>query len=396
MLEIDPNARYVESDPHLEVLCDQARYERRIGVDLEFIRQSTYFAKLALVQIAVGEQHLLIDPLGDVDLGPLESVMLDPGVCKVLHAPSQDLEIFFHRLGEPPRNIFDTQMAAAMAGLGHQASYSSLVSMVLGVELRHSEGFTDWLRRPLTGTQEAYALDDVRHLFALQERLTEQLEQMGRMSWFVEECSQYEELERYRTPPEELFTQVKSRNKLNPRGLAILRELAIWREEEAMRQDRPRRRVLLDEVLVEIARRAPSDVKTLKRVRELRIRDQGALNSLLDAVKRGQEVPRDDCPRPRRRTRVSRDPSLAVSMLKTAFKVQCDRQNIAPAMVGNASDIERLVRRYFDDPERSEGDPLLKGWRGDLVGGILLEILTGKVGLHLDPESGAPEFHELE
>ncbi|MEL6181464.1 MAG: HRDC domain-containing protein, partial [Myxococcota bacterium] len=257
MLKMDSNALYIETDPHMEVLCDQARYERRVGIDLEFIRQRTYFAKLALVQVAVGEQLFLIDPLGDVDLAPLDSLMVDPNVCKVLHAPSQDLEIFFHRLGEPPCNIYDTQMAAAMVGLGHQVAYSTLVSIQLGVELHHSEGFTDWLQRPLTPNQEAYALDDVRYLFALQDSLSVLLDNMGRRSWFIEECARYEQRERYQAQPEQLYTNVKSRNKLSPQGLAILRELAIWREHEAIHQDRPRRTIVLDEVLVEIARRAP-------------------------------------------------------------------------------------------------------------------------------------------
>ena len=392
MLQFDSDSIYVESTAHLEVLCDQARHARRVGVDLEFIRERSYFAKLALVQIAVEDSVWLIDPLHDaMDLAPLESLMEAPEVCKIMHAPDQDLEIFFHRRNRPPQNIFDTQKAAAMLGMGHQIAYSNLVFKCLGVQLRHSEGFTNWLRRPLTRQQEAYAQDDVRHLFALQARLTERLGQMGRLEWLHEECRHFEDRDRYDKPPDKLFRQVKSRNKLCPRGLAILRELACWREGEAKRRDKLRRAVVLDEVLVSIARSAPRERGALVQLREFRLKDRRSQEEILAAVQRGLEVLDSDCPKPHRGVRLDKKVDLVVDLLKVSLKILCQKQNIASSVVGNAADIERLVRDVVSDQLKAERHSLLQGWRGRMVGSALLKILHGETGIRVN-SSFAPEF----
>lgn len=388
---------YIDNDPLMEQVCDEARYHRRLGIDLEFLRERTYTPRLALVQIAVGDALYLIDPLGDVDLAPLLSVLRDPDVCKVLHASKQDLEILADRIGGHVPNVFDTQIAAAVLGMGNQIAYSALVFKVLGVEVSASQSLTDWLKRPLTEDQERYALDDVRHLFALQAKLSKRLERLGRTAAFEEECAKLERVTGLGPSFERMHEVVKGRGRLNSRGLAVLRELSAWREAEARSLDVPRRRVVSDEVLVEVARREPRSLKQLKTIRLLHRGDLKRFGeALLHAVKLGRETPPEAYPKQRSSAPVPSELRPTIDVLKFVLKIQCEQVDIAAGLVANSSDIERLVAAVYVSGEDLETQPVLRGWRGELVGRRLMEVMEGGVGVRLNPDSGAPEFFALD
>lgn len=380
---------YVTRQHQLDELCAHARACRRVGLDVEFIREHTYRPQIALVQVAVDGECALVDPLGELDLTPLEALVPDPHITKVLHAGTQDLEIFYLRTGAAPRAIFDTQVAAAMLGLGQQVSYGGLVERVLGVSLRKGEAFTNWLQRPLTPAQEQYALSDVQHLLPMHDRMQEQLALLGRGEWLREELTRFEQVELYVPDPRTLYLRVKRCGTLDPRALAVLRELAAWREEEARREDRPRRRILGDEQLVELARRAPRTAEQLAALRGLgpRVaREHG--RALLAAVHQGLAVEDAACPRMERGPRLEPDDQLVVSFLDACLKHLCARMGIDPSMITGAAGLQQLVhdlRRGRLDAERHE---LLSGWRGDQIGRHLLDVLQGRRALRFDPTRG--------
>lgn len=388
---------YVDSD-RLAELCEEARADGRIGLDVEFIREKTYYPQLALIQLAVGESHVLVDPLRDIDLAPLDVLIDDPQVTKILHAGTQDLEIFHQRTGDVPRNIFDTQIAAAMLGLGNQISYGAIVSQVLGIQLEKGESFTNWLRRPLTRKQEKYALDDVVSLLPLHDALLVELDRLGRRAWVEEECERYEETTYYVTEPREIYRKVRRFGTLDPRGQAVLRELAAWREEAAMRRDRPRRNIVSDEVLVELARRKPTRLDEIEQIRGLHPREfQRSGKPLLEAIQTALELPKEEWPYTAPRRKMTSDEELLQNFLDAFLKAECQKQEIAPGMVTNAAGIENLVRAFAEErldqeAEGRDASPLLKGWRRDLVGDRLIAFLHGEVSVRVDPKLKRPVF----
>ena len=385
-------AMYVQTTQELRDLIERARKDGRIGIDLEFIRDRTYFPQLALAQIAVGDTHKLIDPLGPVTLDALDEIVGDPSVVKVLHAAKQDLEIFYLRTKVAPRNVFDTQIAAALLGLGEQISYGGLVSTVVGVHLEKGQSYSNWLRRPLTASQERYALDDVVHLLPAHDRLSAQLEALGRTAWMQAECAQYEDPLTFVPDPSTLYQRVKRFRGLKPAALAVLRELAIWREAEATRRDRPRRSVVGDEVLIEIARECPSRVSALTNTRGLHpeeARKSGA--DLIAAVARGRAVPEEERPQIEARAMVDDDAGLAADLVMACLRIACQGAQIAPTMITNRAGVEQLVVAHRGGGTITD-HPLLKGWRGELVGQHLLAILEGRAAIYLDPASGSPQF----
>lgn len=380
---------YIKTTQALHALIEQARTDGRIGIDLEFIRDRTYFSRLALVQIAVGDTHALIDPLGPVRLDALDALISDPDVVKVLHAGKQDLEIFYQRTQTPPRNVFDTQIAAALLGLGEQISYGGLVSKVVGVTLEKGESYSDWLRRPLTPSQERYALNDVVHLLPAHTRLSERLTALGRVDWMQAECAQYEDAETFAPDPRTVYRRVKGYRKLNRRALAVLRELAIWREEQAMERDRPRRSVAGDEVLLTLARKQPTRTPALTHTRGLHPAErQRSGVALIAAVRRGLAVPDDDCPTTEKRTSIAGDAALAADLLMSGLRVLCQHEAIATSMIAHRADVEALVIAHREGD--ASAHPLLNGWRRALVGDDLLALLEGRAALYLDPTSGQP------
>ena len=361
----------------LDAFCRRLRSTDYITVDTEFMREKTFWPKLCLVQIAGPEEEAAVDPLAEgIDLAPLFGLLDDPDVLKVFHAARQDVEIFHHLTGRIPTPLFDTQVAAMVCGFGESVGYETLISKLAGARVDKSSRFTDWSHRPLTERQLAYALSDVTHLRPAYEKLRRRLARTGRASWLDEEMAILTDPATYTVEPEDAWRRLKVRTD-KPRFLAVLRELAAWREREAQRKDLPRSRVLRDEALLEIASHAPTTVDDLARTRGLgRSVAEGRWGSeLLGAVQRGLDLPVDQCPTAA--PRVEPPPGLApiVELLKVLLKMKCEDEQVATKLVASASDLEAIAA----DDEAAV--PALKGWRRELFGEDALALKHGRLGL---------------
>lgn len=348
-----------------------------IAVDTEFLREKTYAAQLCLVQIAHGEHAAAIDPLSPVlDLAPLHALLANPKTVKVLHAASQDLEIFLQTMGEVPAPVFDTQIAAAVCGHGEQPGYATLVDNMLGLHIDKVSQSTDWSLRPLSERQLEYAIGDVTHLCKIYELLVEQLESQGRNQWIEGEMASLLNPARYRVDPNEAWRRIKIRRPKRE-ALAVLRELAAWRERTAIRRDLPRSWVIGDEALIEIAQHAPSSAEQLSRVRGLksniaRGRDGEAL---LTAVKTALDRPEESWPPlPPKRVPLSGHESL-VALLQALLRLRGETHGVAPRLIANRADLDRIATE--DDPDV----PALSGWRRELFGADALALRAGRLAL---------------
>lgn len=367
---------YLHDTGALRAFCDSARAHGRIALDTEFMREKTYWAKLCLIQLAVRDECAIVDPLADVDLAPLFEVLADPAVVKIVHAGTQDLEIFYRLSGSAASPVFDTQVAATLAGFPSQVGYARLVQDLFDVAIDKSDTFTDWARRPLTPAQVEYALNDVRYLDGAYLELVGRLERDGREDWLAADFARLADPAEYAVVPETQYLRLKRVTSLSRRQLGVLMHAAAWREREAMRRDLPRRWVLGDESLVEVARRRPEDAAALADVRGLNVRalgDGGA--GLLAAVRAGVEMQEADLPRIDRRPRAIVDIEGVVELMGALVRLAASDHGIAVPLLATRSDLERLA-----SGER-EGSALLQGWRRAIVGERLVELLDGRLAL---------------
>ncbi|NBC32552.1 MAG: ribonuclease D [Alphaproteobacteria bacterium] len=361
----------------LEDFCaDQAQADF-IAVDTEFLRENTYWPKLCLVQIAGPGRAVAVDPLAPgMDLAPLYRVMADTSVLKVFHSARQDIEIFVHESGAVPRPLFDTQVAAMVCGFGESVAYDTLASRLAGARIDKSSRFTDWSKRPLTDKQLRYALDDVVYLRPVYEQLRGRLTESGRESWLEEEMAVLTDPATYAMEPEQAWRRIKTRSTA-PRVLAVLREVAAWREREAQKRDLPRGRLLRDEVLIEISNQQPRMPAELARCRGLSpsMADgwQGA--GLLAAVARAQEVPLGECPRLVDRPVLPPGAGPVVEMLKVLLKLCSDEHGVAQKLIANVADLEQIA---IDD---AADVPALRGWRRQVFGDHALAVKHGRLAL---------------
>ncbi len=364
--------RFVDTPAALEDLAKDLAGAPWLAVDTEFLRERTYRPELCLIQVAGPELAACIDPLALDELGPLRKLLMNPGTVKVFHAARQDLEIFLEIWGELPGPVFDTQPAAALLGLGDQVGYGNLVQAVLGVDLPKDHSRTDWTRRPLDPAQQRYALDDVIYLGRLYVEMRRRLDELGRLDWLNDEFAALLDPAGYRIDPQSQWQRVKGWQKLRGVQLAILQALAAWREETAMAENLPRRWVLKDDLLLELARRAPGDEKALRRVRgvdERLTKRHGA--ALLERIRRARNLPRDQWPKGRRRTKP--DPTLEATLdiLGGALRLLAAQAGLSPQLIAGRRELQALA----------EGDPeaaLRKGWRHRVAGAALEELLGGR------------------
>jgi ribonuclease D len=362
----------------LAELCAQIDATGRFAMDMEFIPERTYDPQLCLVQIATDHDAFIIDPQALDDLDSLWQRVSNPNILVVLHAAEQDLDLVYGFSGLVPQNIMDTQIAAGFAGFGYPIGYGKLLSHLLGIHLSKTESFTDWTHRPLTPAQIDYALDDVRHLLPLHDRLMDMLVEAGRFPWVQEECRRYTTNEQYATDRSRDYLRVKGASSLPRRGLAVLQSLCNWRHEEAYRQNRPPRSILQDNILLELSRRPPRETNEISRIRGARadqIRVYGS--SIMEAIKRGQSVPEEQCPVwPASKSPPRRD-VLVVDILFAALKVVCYDLDLAPELVATRADLEFLVRSYREGKLESRDIPVLQGWRYEIAGKMLMDLLKG-------------------
>lgn len=377
----------ITTEDQLTRICGRIREIGTFGLDTEFVQERTYYPRLGIVQVAVDGVEAVLDPGAIGTLDPLLELVADPEIEKIVHAGRNDFEIFYQRSGRAPRNVFDVQVAAAFAGYGHQVSYANLVRRVTGVQLSKLETLTDWTRRPLTEAQLEYALHDVRHLRAVREHLCELLGKLGREAWAREECRFLSDEETYQAPvPEQMYLRLKTGG-MTPRVLSVLRELAAWREVEAMRRDVPRGQVLRDELIVEMARRPPASKAAFANYRFLNprvVERDGA--SILAAVKRGLDGPYP--PVAKAPSRDASEPKIAplCRLLEAWLRTRAMQAKVAPEMLATRTELEELCHESLAGREARL--PILEGWRRELAGEDLLGILNGQIGLKVDSATG--------
>lgn len=361
----------------LAAFCSSQADSSYITVDTEFVRESTYYPQLCLVQVAGESDAAAIDTLAEgLDLEPLFALLRKPDLLKVFHAARQDLEIFYTMMGAVPAPVFDTQVAAMVLGFGDQVGYEVLVNKILGHSLDKSSRFTDWSRRPLTDRQIDYAMADVDHLRPIYEELQGRLDENGRAHWLREEMRILTAEDTYRNDPDVAWKRLKARG-LKPRALAVLQKVAAWREREAQRRNTPRNRVVRDDTVLDIAGSMPSTADDLRRIRGLgkNIPDGRTGQEILAAVKEAIDIPREDLPKAKRREQPPPGVAPTMELLKVLLKAKCDQEGIASRLIATADDLEKLA---MDDEADVQA---LKGWRRELFGEDALNLKHGRLAL---------------
>lgn len=354
--------------------------ESFVTVDTEFMRERTYWPELCLVQVAGAQEVAVIDAQAEgLDLAPLAALMAEESVIKVFHAARQDIEIFVLRFGGVPKPLFDTQIAAMVAGFGDQVGYDALVSNLTGGVIDKAHRFSDWSVRPLSQAQIDYAAADVTHLRSAYERLKSRLEHEGRLSWVAEEMAALANPDAYRVDPETVWERLRPRTS-NRRFLFVLKEIAAWREREAQRVNIPRQRLVKDEALLEIAATLPQDPEALARVRGIsRGFAEGRTGAgLLEVIAASRTIPDQDLPiAPQSRER-DRPSGALVALLKVLLAAKSEQHHVAPKLLATSEDIDRLA---LDD----QADvPALHGWRREVFGEDALRLKHGGIALGVD------------
>ena len=379
--------QYITSAHALDELCQSLKDSSRMALDTEFVGEDSFVPKLELIQIATDDTAAVIDFPAVQAAGSMEvfwEIVCNPAVQKVLHAGRQDLDLFALHAGQIPKPFFDTQIAAAMVGFGPQVAYANLVQRVHGTKLAKAHTFTNWSARPLSADQLAYALEDVTFLLAIHDHLQTRLTKLGRLEWAGEEFSRLEgAVGDTRREPQERYQRVRGWDTLKPRSAAVLRELAAWREGEAKRRNVPRGRVMRDEVLLQLARHPPRHLQELRAVRGLHGSEADRNGEqILAVIKSASSLPPSEWPDIPKERKPEPESAGLVELLQAVMKARALDEEIAPTLLATSADLQALVEAK--DHTALEL-PVLKGWRRELLGTILLDILAGKLAVAIDP-----------
>lgn len=366
----------IETNEKLKNFIDVALNADVICIDTEFMRESTYYPQLCLVQMQIGTESYILDPFCFDDLSPLARVLDNEKILKVFHAAAQDLEILSFETGVVPHPIFDTQLAASIVEGTSFPSLGNLLKSVLGVKIDKSEGFTDWSRRPLTKKQMRYAQEDVLYLQELYEALQMRMKDLGREGWLDDEFASMCEQDRFEVDPRERYVHLKHANKLNSKQLCLAREVSAWREVSAQNKDVPRKHVLSDEQVVEICKRDPKTIDSLFAVRGV----QNALSTweareVLSALKNGRSVSKENYPKINGNAKNQKNVDDVVFLMNALVKLRAKENMISQALIANNQDLADLARG------ENANSKLLKGWRREIVGEELLQLLRGEIGV---------------
>ncbi|OQP88072.1 ribonuclease D [Rhizobium rhizosphaerae] len=368
----------ISTTAELRDACEKLAAAPYLTIDTEFLRETTFWPQLCLIQMAGPDIAVIVDPQAPgLDLSPFFALMANPEVIKVFHAARQDIEIIFHLGGLIPHPIFDTQVAAMVCGFGDSVSYDQLVNRIKNVQIDKSSRFTDWSRRPLSEKQLDYALADVTHLRDVYAHLKAELEREGRASWLADEMAVLEARETYDIDPENAWQRLKMRLR-KPVELAVLQRIAAWREREARNRNVPRGRILKDDALYEIAQQQPRDAEAMSRLRTVPKgwERSAAGSAILAAVNEALDLPKADLPRLPRTTQSPEGAGAASELLKVLLKLTAEKQGVAAKVIASSDDLDKIA---------AEGDKAdvaaLKGWRRDLFGETALKLIQGDVAL---------------
>ena len=371
------NIEFIATSEALAALCARLEGEAFVTVDTEFMREKTYYPELCLVQLAGANDVAVVDALAPgMDLAPLGALLAKPDVVKVFHACRQDVEIFLLLFDAVPTPLFDTQVAAMVAGFGDQVGYDSLVASLTGGHIDKAHRFSDWSARPLSKSQINYAAADVTHLREVYEKLNAKLEKEARLEWLAEEMAVLTRPETYRVDPERAYERLKIRSN-NRRQLGLAKAIAAWREREAQRINIPRGRLLKDEQIPEIASLAPDDAEGLAKARGI---SAGFANgksgiSLLAAIAEAKALPEADLPKPERQREAPKASPALVSLLKVLLAAAAEKNNVAARLVASGDEIEALAL------DETAPNPVLEGWRREMFGETALRLIRGQIAL---------------
>ena len=382
---------FIVSQEELEAFCKRAKQSSVLAIDTEFMREKTYYAKLCLIQMATETESVLIDPFSVDDLSVLAQLLTDQHITKLFHAGSQDIEILYREVGVLPSPVFDTQIAAALLGHTQQIGYAALVHSVCGVTIKKTDSFTDWSRRPLSESQKNYAINDVLYLGSLYSQMSEELRVKGRLQWLEKDFEALIDPEKYETDERERYKRLKRVSSLSRRQLAAAREVAAWRELQAQMRDIPRKWVMTDEQIVEACTREARSIDELFMVRglsdRLSTKDAREVSSLMKAAldsapstwpeldKCGKSEPNVD---------------MQIDLMSALVRVRAKENDVAFQTLASHADLVRVARGY------RSGTELLQGWRAQLVGNELIELLEGRIRLGIDGSSLVVEPVDLD
>jgi ribonuclease D len=375
---------HITTDQQLLDFCESITDSKLVAFDTEFVSEDTYRPELCLVQLAAGGQLALVDPQPIEDLSPLWDLLCDPAREIIIHSAREEFHFCLRLAGRRPGRLFDVQIAAGFVGFDYPASLKNLVAHVLNETLPKGETRTDWRRRPLSKRQLEYALFDVVHLEELRNKLAKRLEKLGRTGWFREEMLIWQD-DQETAESRERWRRVSGVSGLKPRALAIVRELWRWRESEARRRNQPPKRVLRDDLIVELARRGTSDVK---RIRALRGLERGYLQrhlpTIAACIERANGVPDSELPRSQRRD-TPRKLTVVGQFLATVVSSICRSSSIAPGLVATVQDVRDLIAHQLGvNGPIDEPPALAHGWRAEIVGNVVEDMLKGNVSVRID------------
>ena len=371
----------ISTQQELETVLAQLARSEFITIDTEFIRETTFWPELCLIQMASPDVTALVDPLAPgIDLAPFFELMANEKVLKVFHAARQDIEIVFHLGGLIPHPVFDTQIAAMVCGFGDSVSYDQLVQRITGTQLDKSSRFTDWRHRPLSDKQLEYALADVTYLIEVYRHLKDKLESRNRQDWVNEEMEVLTSRETYDLHPENAWTRLKMRLR-KPIELAVLQQVAAWREREARERNVPRGRVIKDDAIYEIAQQQPKDAAALSRLRSIPKgwERSSTAAGMLAAVNAALAIPKDDLPKIPRQASASEGANAASEILKVLLRIVAEKEGVAPKIIANSEDIDRIAAE-------GEGADVeaLTGWRREVFGDKALKLIRGELAIRFE------------
>jgi ribonuclease D len=370
----------VSSTKDLAAVCERLARHPFVTVDTEFLRETTFWPKLCVVQMAGPDEVVVVDALAEgIDLTPFFEIMADERIVKVFHAARQDIEICWHRAKMIPRPVFDTQVAAMVLGHGDSVSYDQLVQRLTGSQIDKSLRFTDWSRRPLSQAQFDYAVSDVTHLRDVYLKLKADLERGHRTEWVQEEMAVLTAPATYSAEPERAWERLRARVR-RPKELAILMEVAAWREREAQARDVPRQRVIKDDALAEIAQQAPKSLEEMSRLRALPkgFERSRSGEQLLEAVRAGLMRDPRTLPKITRDKPLSNGASATVELLKVLLRMTAELHGVAAKVIATVDDLDRIAS------DQNADVPALKGWRRDMFGNEALKLKRGELALAIE------------
>jgi len=376
---------YVTTDEDLPELIQKLENCEVLAVDTEFVREKTYFHRLGLIQIGGDGVYGAVDPISVKNLEPLLELLKRRDKIKVFHAGKQDLEILFRLTGEVVQPMFDTQVAASMVGWGAQISFAKIVKKVTGKIINKSETYTDWCRRPLRQSQIDYAIDDVRYLIPVYHKLVKQLDKLNRTEWVENEHRELVDPSYFELPdPQKVYLKVKNFRTLKPRNLAVLREVAAWREEQAMQRNCLAKSIIRDEPLLEIARNLPQSRKEIADIRGVYSREISSNgDTIIDLIRKGMSISEDLYPTFPESSHYST--GRGVEELLAAFvQIRSEVLKIEPHMLADRKMIHSFVE-FHEKNEDLQKHPLFHGWRKELIGSDLHLLLEGERGLSINP-----------